>query len=43
MAVGIPPHSPVDVDVLDKQGHQQVKKEQEFKQQAAVQWQLWDP
>lgn len=37
MAVWVPPHRPIDVDVLDKQGHQQVKKEQEFEQEAAVQ------
>lgn len=43
VAVGIPPHRPVDVYVLDKQGHQQIKKEQKLKQQAAVQRQLRDP
>lgn len=43
MAVRIPPHCPVDVDVLNKQRHQQIQKEQELKQQAAVQWQLRDP
>lgn len=36
VAVWVPPDRPVDVDVLDKQGHQQIKKEQELKQQAAV-------
>ena len=43
MAVWVPPDRPVDVDVLDKQGHQQIEKEQELKQQAAVQGQLGDP
>lgn len=43
VAVGVPPDCPVDVYVLDKQGHQQIKKEQELKQQAAVQRQLGDP
>lgn len=42
MTVRIPPHCPVDVYVLDKQGHQQIEKEQELKQQAAVQRQLGD-
>lgn len=42
MAVWVPPHRPVDVYILDKQGHQQIKKEQELKQQAAVQRQLRD-
>lgn len=42
MAVGIPPHSSVDVDVLHKQRHQQVEEEQELKQQAAVQRQVGD-
>lgn len=43
MAVWVPPDRPVDVYVLDKQGHQQIKKEQELKEQAAVQRQLGDP
>ena len=43
MAVWVPPHRPVDVDVLDKQGNQQVKKKQELKQQAAVRGQLGNP
>lgn len=43
MAVWVPPDRPVDVYVLDKQGHQQVEKEQELKQQAAIQRQLGDP
>lgn len=43
VAVWVPPNCPVDVYVLDKQGHQQIQKEQELKQQATVQWQLWDP
>ena len=59
MPIGLPPHGPVDinllcvfvpvcvcasldVDVLNKQRHQQVKKEQELKQQAAVQWEFRD-
>lgn len=43
MAVWVPPDRPVYVDVLDKQGHQQVEKEQELKQQAAIQRQLGNP
>lgn len=43
MAVRVPPHRPVDVNVLDKQRNQQVQKEQELKQQAAVQRQFGDP
>lgn len=43
MAVRVPPHCPVDVDVLDEQSNQQIEKEQELKQQAAVQRQLRDP
>lgn len=43
VAVRVPPDCPVDVYVLDKQGHQQIEKKQELKQQAAVQWQLRDP
>lgn len=43
MAVWVPPDRPVDVYVLDKQGHQQIQKEQELKQQAAVQRQLGNP
>lgn len=43
VTVRVPPDRPVDVDVLDKQGHQQIEKEQELKQQAAVQRQLRDP
>lgn len=43
MAVWVPPDCPVDVYVLDKQGHQQIKEEQELEQQAAVQRQLGDP
>lgn len=42
LAVGIPPHSSVDVDVLHKQRHQQVEKEQELKQQAVVQGEIWN-
>lgn len=43
MAVWVPPNRPVDVDVLHEQGHQQIEKEQELEQQAAVQRQLGDP
>lgn len=43
MAVRVPPHRPVDVHVLDKQGHEQIQEEQELKQQAAVQRELGDP
>lgn len=43
MAVWVPPDCPVDVHVLDKQGHQQIKEEQELKEQTAVQRQLGDP
>lgn len=43
VAIWVPPHCPVDVYVLDKQGHQQIEKKQELKQQTAVQWQLGDP
>lgn len=43
MAVRVPPDCPVDVDVLDKQRDQQIQKEQELEEQAAVQWQLGDP
>lgn len=43
VAVRVPPHRPVDVYVLDKQGHQQIQEEQELKEQAAVQRQLGDP
>lgn len=43
MAVGVPPDCPVDVDVLDKQCHQQIEEEQELEEQAAVQWQFGDP
>lgn len=43
VAVWVPPHCPVDVNVLDKQGHQQIEEKQEFKQQAAVQRQFGDP
>lgn len=43
MAVRVPPHSPVDVDVLHEQGDQQIKKEQELEQHAAVRRQLGDP
>lgn len=31
MAVRVPPHRPVDVNVLNKQRHQQIEKEQELK------------
>jgi len=42
VAVGVPPHGAVDVDVLDEQRHQQVQEEQELKEQAAVQRELGD-
>lgn len=42
VAVRVPPHGPVDVDVLHEESHQQVEEEQELKQQAAVQWKLRD-
>lgn len=43
MTVWIPPHRPVNVDVLHKQGHQQVEEQQELKEEAAVRRQLRDP
>lgn len=43
MAVRVPPDCPVDVNVLDKQRNQQIQKEQELEEQAAVQWQFRDP
>lgn len=42
VAVWVPPDCSIYVDVLDKQGNQQIKKELELKHQARVQWQLWD-
>lgn len=43
MAVGVPPHCPVDVDVLDEQSHEQIEEQEKLEQEAAVQGQLWDP
>lgn len=34
--VRIPPHRPVDVNILHKECHQQVEEEQELEEQAAV-------
>lgn len=42
MDVRIPPHRPVDVNILHKECHQQVEEEQEFEEQAAVQRKLRD-
>lgn len=40
--VRIPPHRPVDVNVLHEECHQQVEEEQELEEQAAVQRKLRD-
>lgn len=42
MDVRIPPHRPVDVNILHKECHQQVEEEQELEEQAAVQGKLGD-
>ena len=40
---GVRPESSVDVQVLDKQRHQEIQEEEELKQEAAVQWERRDP
>lgn len=42
MDMRIPPHRPVDVNVLYKKRHQQVEEEQELEEQTAVQRKLGD-
>lgn len=42
MDVRVPPHRPVDVNILHEERHQQVEEEQELKEQAAVQRKLGD-
>lgn len=43
MTVRIPPDGLVDIDVLNKEGHQQVDEEEKLEEKAAIQWQLRDP
>lgn len=40
MIVRIPPHSFIDVDVLNEQSNQQVDEEKKFKKQAPIHRQL---
>lgn len=42
MVVRVPPHSLIDVDVLDEEGHQQVDEKEELEKKAPVKRQVRD-